>query len=186
MATRVSQDPEQAVRYLNAGAVIAYPTESVWGLGCNPFDARAVSRVLTLKGRGADMGLIVIAASIEQVEPLLADPGQLEQARPCWPGPVTFVFSAGEGAPKPVCRPDGSIAIRVTDHSLSAALCRAYSGVLVSTSANPSGKPPATNADQVMDYFPNRLDLVLSGATGGRERPSEIRDTRDGQTLRTG
>jgi L-threonylcarbamoyladenylate synthase len=117
---------------------------------------------------------------------LLARPEELQQVGGRWPGPVTFVFTASNAAPKAVCAADGSIAIRVSDHPLAAALALASDVAIVSTSANPAGQPPATTADQVNGYFGNAVDGLLEGETGGREQPSQIIDARSGSTLRQG
>lgn len=175
----------QAVAVLRAGGVIAYPTEAVWGLGCDPLDAAAVARLLALKGRSADKGLILIAADVAQVEPWLAalDAGQRAAVLATWPGPYTWVVPAPQ-APRWLRGEHASLAIRVSAHPGVQALCRAWGGVLVSTSANRSGEAPLAGPADLQAAFGDGLGLVLPGALGGDARPSEIRDAVTGAVLR--
>ncbi len=178
----------QAARCLNAGGVIAYPTEGVWGIGCDPLNGEAVTRVLKLKGRAAAKGLILIAAALEQLLPYLAPLAAGERARleATWPGPVTWLIPAAPDTPPWLSGEHATLAVRVTAHPPAAALCRAFGGALVSTSANPSGLPPAQSALAVRRYFGDAVDFILEGPLGGRKRPSEIRDFASGAVIRPG
>jgi len=171
---------------IRGGGVIAYPTEAVWGFGCDPLDVEAVARILAIKERSASMGLILIAANMAQLEPWIEPVSQEIQARMAatWPGPVTWVLPARAWVPGWVHGGRGSLAVRVTAHAQSAALCREAGFPIVSTSANRSGRPPARTGIQVRRWFGDELDLILDGATGGRERPSEIRDAISGLPIR--
>lgn len=176
---------EQAGEALRSGGVVAYPTEAVYGLGCDPRNEAAVQRILTLKGRAAEQGLILIAADIEQLADFIdADAAMVERLRATWPGPVTWVVPARSGVPGWIRGEHAGIAVRVTDHSASAALCRAFGGAIVSTSANRSGEAPARSAAEVANMFGSALDFILDAPLGGRERPSEIRDAVTGRVLR--
>ena len=177
-------DIEQAVSLLRHGGVLAYPTESVFGLGCDPRQAAAVERILALKGRPQHKGLILIASDEQQVLAWIKHPEELEMARSSWPGPVTWVFSAEANTPKTLCQPDHSIAIRVTDHPVAKALCNAFGGALVSTSANPADRPPARDTAVLETYFDGKIDTLLSGPLGQLQRASKICDARTGNTLR--
>ena len=162
-----------AVDVLNEERVIAYPTEAVFGVGCDPDSETAVMRLLELKQRPVDKGLILIAASYEQLKPYIDDSmltdAQRETIFSRWPGPVTFV----------------SLAVRVTDHPLVVALCEAYGKPLVSTSANLSGLPPCRTVEEVRRQFGAEFPIV-PGETGGRLNPSEIRDALTGELFRQG
>ena len=176
----------RAASIIRAGGVIAYPTEAVWGLGCDPLDAAAVARILEIKQRPATMGLILIAAEAAQLEPWVEPVSHEIEARinATWPGPVTWVMPAQEWVPEWVHGGRGSLAVRVTAHEQCAALCRETGFPIVSTSANRSGHPPARNAVQVQRWFGGELDFILGGTTGGRDRPSEIRDAITGLPIR--
>ncbi len=175
-----------AAALLRDGAVIAHPTEGVYGLACDPFDALAVERILTLKGRALDAGFILLADSLTTLQPLCAPlPGERwEDITASWPGPITWIVPAARGVPPWITGGRDTLAVRVTAFAPAAALCRQAGGLLVSTSANPSGKPPARSALRARVYFGNRLDGVLGGPTGGLARPTPIRDALSGQWLR--
>jgi L-threonylcarbamoyladenylate synthase len=171
---------------IREGGVVAYPTEAVWGLGCDPLAAAAVLRILELKDRPMSMGLVLIAADASQLEPWIEplEPEVEARLAASWPGPVSWVVPAQPWVPEWLHGGRGTLAVRVTAHAQSAALCRAADMAIVSTSANRSGRPPARTAAQVRRWFGRGIDLILGGATGGRVRPSEIRDALTGRAVR--
>ncbi len=176
-----------AARCLRGGGVVAYPTEAVWGLGCDPWNEAAVDRLLELKRRRRAQGLILIAATAEQLTPLL-EPLPAEQAdaiRSSWPGPVTWVLPAAPQAPAWVTGGRRSVAVRVTAHPVAAALCNAWGGPLVSTSANRRCGRPARSASAVRRCFGTTIDALVPGAVGALQRPTPIRDGRTGAYLRS-
>lgn len=176
----------QAARRVHAGGIIAYPTEAVYGLGCDPRDGAAVLRLLALKQRSLDKGLILIAASFEDLQPFIAGlpPKTLSKLRKTWPGPVTWLLPARPEVPFWLRGRHATLAVRVTAHPLAAALCRACGGVLVSTSANISKRAPARSALAVRRYFGADIDYVLNGALGGHDKPTRIVDAGSGKVIR--
>ena len=136
----------QAADVVRSGGVIAYPTEAVYGLGCDPRCEAAVQRILELKGRPADKGLIVLANHIDDVHGWIDwDDVLLQRVQPTWPGPVTWIVPATDQAP-PWLLVDGQLALRVTDHADARQLITACGCALVSTSANRAGEPaPSTS-----------------------------------------
>lgn len=178
---------EHAVHVLRRGGVIAYPTEAVFGFGCDPQNVVAVQRVLDLKQRNASQGLLLIAADFAQVAPYIAADcpmAALEQAQASWPGPHTWVFPASERAPVWITGDHGSIALRVTAHPVAAALCRAFESALVSTSANRHGADPARSQGEVEREFGALIDAIVVGDVGESENPTTIRDAVSGEWLR--
>ncbi len=177
----------QAVRRLHEGGVIAYPTESVYGLGCDPGNAPAVRRLLAIKRRPAAKGLILIAAQLEQLHPFIRtpDPKQRQRLEAGWPGPLTWLVPARSSAPVWLTGHHDTLAVRVTAHPVAAALCRAFGGPIISTSANLSGRPPALDGRRARLTLGRWLDGVMPGRAGGG-RPTEIRDLRSGRVLRAG
>ena len=184
MATRLHLD--LARHALASGGVVAYPTEAVWGLGCEPLNRHAVTRLLALKRRPKLKGLILIAADFAQVEPFTTEKGIAlrKRALETWPGPATWLFPAADAVPDWLRGKHDTIALRVTAHPVAAALCREYGGAIVSTSANIAGHAPARSALAVRRRFDGTLDFVLPGDTGGLERPTPIRDLATGKLLR--
>ena len=176
-----------AVRVLAAGGIVAYPTEAVYGLGCDPLNLATVARLIALKRRPVTAGLILIAADYGQLMPWLAplDRATERKVLSTWPGPVTWVLPAALGVPDLLTGGRPTLAVRVTAHSTAADLCRAWGGALVSTSANIHGRPPARTALGVRRRFGRSVDLVLTGPTGGQGAPTEIRDAVTGRVLRS-
>lgn len=176
----------QAARCVRAGGVIAYPTEAVYGLGCDPRNGAAVHRLLDIKQRPVDKGLILIAAEFEALLPYLLPPDvkTLSRLHRSWPGPVTWVLPARPEVPYWLCGKQATLAVRVTAHPLAAALCRACGGALVSTSANISTRPPARTALAVQRCFGAAIDYVLHGVLGGLDKPTPIYSAADGRCLR--
>lgn len=179
---------DAAATLLRAGGVLAYPTEAVFGLGCDPHDQRAFEDLFTLKQRPPSQGVLLIAADFRQLEcyiDLAAVPGEvLQKVQASWPGPHTWVFPRSAEVPAWVAGNHGGIALRVTAHAPTAALCRAFGGALVSTSANPHGRPPARTAITVLDYFGEALDGLLDGPVGGHDHPTTIHDALSGAIIR--
>ena len=185
-----SMDFEQAGICLRGGGVIAYPTEAVWGLGCDPFDAAAVRRLLTIKQRPAAKGMIVIAANFEQVQAHVRWT-ELPEARRAdilatWPGPNTWLIPCQVHVPAWLRGEHDTLAVRVTGHAIAAGLCTAFGGVLVSTSANRSGEAPARALSELSSDLLAQLDGWVDGPTDGRAQPSTIRDARSGEVVRPG
>lgn len=180
---------EFAVAALRDGDVVAYPTEAVWGLGCDPWNEQAVLQILQLKQRLVDKGVILIAADVEQVEPFLQalTPEQKQQVIASWldesAPATTWLVPLTADVPKWISGEHSQVAVRVTKHKQTQALCRAFGRPIVSTSANPSGEPSAIDATMVRSYFANQV-FVFDGATGGATQPSVIRDVGTGKVLR--
>lgn len=179
---------EEAAQRLSAGAVLVYPTEAVFGLGCDPLNESAVRRLLSIKKREVGKGLILIAASLGQVAPWIRREALPEDARQrvlkSWPGPHTWLLPASDAVPNWIRGDHHSVALRVTAHPVAAALCRAFGGALVSTSANASGQPAPFHPDQLAPELIDRCDGRVAGACGGATAPSTIRDALSGETLR--
>lgn len=176
---------QAAVDCLRRGQVIAYPTEGVYGLGCSPFNCQAVQEILYLKNRHQDQGLILIAAGIKDLLPLIRPPvtTKMLNAFNAWPAAITVIFPASEQVPAWIRGKHDSVALRVTAHPLANHLCQAFGGPIVSTSANPSGLPAAITADQVLNYFGDKIPCVLDGDVLSPGKASQIVSL-DGQHLR--
>jgi len=174
---------------LQQGGVIAYPTEAVFGLGCDPFNPVAVTELLRLKQRSPGKGLILIADNFAKLKPLLEEISEerLAAVLATWPGPYTWVFPANLArVPESIRGMHATIAVRVTAHEIARQLCQTFGGPLVSTSANFSFKDPLCTEEAVRTYFGNDLNYILPGKTGGLSKPTEIRDALTGEILRDG
>ena len=176
----------EAARVLHTGGLVAYPTEAVYGLGCDPMNYDAVEKLLLLKHRPWQKGLILIAASIEQLQPYILpiDPQYQSRLDDSWPGPNTWLVPVSDGCPRWIHGSHTTVAVRITDHPLVRALCSTFGGAIVSTSANRAGKKPAKSALKVMRYLGSEVDHTLHGELGGATRPTVIRDLVSGELLR--
>lgn len=174
-----------AAHTVASGGVIAYPTEGVFGLGCNPSDEKAVTALINLKDRASDKGLIIIAASREQLAPFIKPVGNNieSQLKRSWPGPVTWILPASTTVSEYVTGGRSTIAARVTAHAAAAELCNACGHALVSTSANLSGQAPCIDADQVAATF-QHLGYIVDLPVGNLQGPTPIFDGVSGKQLR--
>jgi len=177
---------QQTAELIRAGGVIAYATEAVYGLGCNPEDAEAVLRILHMKDRKLEKGLILIASQIEQVLPYIGLLSQKEQLamQSVWPGPTTLILPASIYAPNWITGGRDTIAIRITAHKDVRQLCDELCHPLVSTSANLSGYPAIKHEWQIVSWFGQLIDGIYPSTLGGAKSPSQIRDIRNDKTLR--
>ena len=180
------RDIGAAAALLREGGVLAYPTEGVFGLGCDPDDRVAFERIFAMKRRPPEQGVLLIAADFEQVRGWIGDAPEaaLERARAAWPGAHTFIFPRSPRVPEWIAGGHAGVALRVTAHPPAAALCRAFGGPIVSTSANRHGEAPARSAQEVEALFGGALDGVLDAPLGGLERPTPITDAVSGAIIR--
>jgi len=179
---------KQAAQAIHRGGVVAYPTEAVFGLGCAPDNVHGVLRILELKHRPMEKGLILIASRVKQLMPYV-DLDQLpattrETILTSWPGPVTWLLPVKPDTPAWLTGDHTTLAVRVTAHPVAAALCEQLGHALVSTSANHAGQPPARHRTQAKNLFGRQLDYILAGQCGPQTRPTEIRDALTNQVVR--
>ena len=176
-----------ACQNLKQGNVIAYPTEAVWGLGCDPHSEAAVGRILRLKNRPVHKGLILVSGSIDQFEPLLnklsrEHRGKLSNS---WPGHITWLVPEYDGLiPKWIKGDHQSVAIRVSGHPIVQELCSAFGGPIVSTSANEAGEEEIRSRLILEDKFAGKIAGIVDGDLGQAAKPSEIRDLLSGKAIR--
>lgn len=177
-----------AVRALTGGGVIAYPTEAVWGLGCDPWNRQAFYQILALKRRPLAKGVILVAADIDQLAPFLTALTTEQRAAlaQTWPGPNTWVIPDNGYCPQWIRGAHPSLAVRVSAHPVVRALCRRFGGPIVSTSANPATMPPARTPWQARKYFLADNSVTFAPGNVGPERqPTQIRHAITGATLRS-
>ena len=168
------------------GQLLAYPTEAVWGLGCDPFNEGAVRRLQAVKNRSAGKGLILVAGAWAQLDPVLAHLSE-DEKKPLydtWPGPVTWLIPRPPAIPQWIVGQYDTVAVRLSAHPGVIELTQALGSMVVSTSANHSGKSPARNALQVRRWFGSDVPIIIPGPLGGQLKPSRIFDLRTGEQLR--
>ncbi|CAM3491862.1 L-threonylcarbamoyladenylate synthase [Parendozoicomonas haliclonae] len=185
---QAQQSITAATDAVRTGGVIAYPTEAVWGLGCDPWNQRAVEQILAIKRRPVEKGLILVAASEEQLLPLLAPLTDEQRAvlTEHWPGPFTFLIPDHNlWAPEWVRGEHSSVAVRVSDHPMVKALCEQWGKPLVSTSANRAGEDALRSYEEVVSLLGEEVDVVVEGEVGQNASPSQICDLVSGNVIRS-
>jgi L-threonylcarbamoyladenylate synthase len=177
---------DAAAALLHEGGVLAYPTEGVYGLSCDPDNRAAFEKIFAMKRRPAEQGVLLVAADFEQVRDWIghAPKSAFARANALWPGAHTFIFPRSPRVPEWVAGGHAGIALRVTAHAPSAALCRAFGGPIVSTSANRHGEPPARSAAGIRAVFGDEPDGVLDAPLGGLDKPTPITDAVTGAIIR--
>jgi len=172
----ITHQPQDLITLFQRGGVFAYPTEAIYGLGCDPDNEAAVMRLLEIKERTVSKGLILIASDFSQVKKYLK-PLSDAQKKLTQSSSTTYIFPALDSAPRWLRGDFNSLAIRITKHPMVRELCSSLDSALVSTSANISGKAPAKSAEEVAAQFNNKIDAILKGKLGDSTNPSVIRDS---------
>ena len=161
----------RAADRLRQGAVIAFPTDTLYAVGARAGDPAAMQRLYQVKRRPAAQPMVWLVMGREQVEgSAIISPAAADLMRQFWPGPLTLVLPARDGAP------GATLAVRVPDHEVALALIHALGEPIASSSANLAGRPPPSDADQVLNGLPDSIDLVLDGGPSRIAQPSTILD----------
>lgn len=178
----------QAASALSAGQVIAYPTEAVYGLGCDPMNAQAVAAIWAMKQRPEGMGLIVVGSSWQQLVAFMAPLSTEQHVKlvSSWPDALTWIVPVAADVPAWLTGGRDTIALRWSKHDDVCALCDAFGSAIVSTSANVHGKAPCLDADCVQEHLSYHADFagVMLGNLGVGSRPTPIRDLLTGEWIR--
>jgi len=180
-------DLEIACDHLHQGKLIAYPTEAVWGIGCDPAKQSAVLRILKLKQRPLDKGLILVASNMDQLGGLLDDlnQSQIAQLENSWPGPTTWLIpDLANQYPPWIKGKHTSVAVRVSAHPVIQELCRIFASPIVSTSANSSGQAEIRSRLVLEEQFADSIDYIVQGELGAETKPTQIRDLNSGRIIR--
>lgn len=181
------EDLNRAVKTLREGGIILYPTDTVWGLGCDATNAEAVTRLRKLKGRGASKAMLVLVDSISTLERYVEKVPEIaydliETAD----SPLTIIYDKGKGFAPGVCDSDGSIGIRVTNEEFSKQLCRMFRKPVISTSANLAGEITPSNFDQISEQVKEMVDYVVETRREdfSEHLPSHIIKVSDGGVIK--
>ncbi|MFI4957019.1 MAG: Sua5/YciO/YrdC/YwlC family protein [Gammaproteobacteria bacterium] len=175
-----------AVTLLRSGKIVVVPTESVYGLSVDPRNEDALQSLLDLKARNPSKGFIVVASNLDALSSLI-EPFSEEMASKIlstWPGPCTWIVPARHNLSSLLCGQHASLAVRVTSHPVLKALCDAFGGALVSTSANQEGRPPARTMDELQLAF-ETCPPIVAGELGELSSPTPIYDALTGQIIRS-
>lgn len=167
-----------SVEWLNAGKILAHPTESIWGLGCNALNEEAVNLIFKIKKRDKKKNFILLVKSLESFEKYLKEIKMEDKIflNKYWPGPYTFLMKYNKKLPSHLKNESGKIAIRVSNHLPIKNLFESFSGFIVSTSANISGKENINDPNQIMNYFEYEEIAYYDEILGNNKSPSTIID----------
>lgn len=181
---------QEAVCALKKGEIIAYPTEAVFGLGCDPENQEALSRLRALKGRDPQKAFILIASEPAQLLSYInlagLPPGRWESILLTWPGPFTWIFPATSKVLAEIRGAYPTVAVRVTAHPVARALCDLFGGPIVSTSANKSNLPALRSQTAVNECFDGQIVGVVEGELGDSANPTIIQDALSAKVVRAG
>ena len=169
---------QRAAQIVSAGGVIAFRTDTFYGLGADPFNVSAVSKIRELKGREENKPILLLLSEASLGDRFIADRSEAfeEVARKFWPGPLTIVGVAVANLPPGITAGTGTVGVRVPADEAVRDLVRSCGGALTATSANPSGREPARSAKEVFDYFGDRVDLIIDGGEVIATEPSTVVD----------
>lgn len=168
----------KAAEVIAAGGVIAFRTDTFYGLGADPFNAAAVARIRELKGREDNKPILLLISDVEQVQRVIVEATEAFSlaAHEFWPGPLTIIGLAVPALPEEITSGTGTVGVRLPADEKVRELVRECGGILTATSANPSGREPARSAPEVLSYFPHGLDLIVDGGEVTATEPSTVLD----------
>jgi len=168
----------EAAEAIRRGELVAFPTETVYGLGADAMNPQAVERVFEIKGRPADNPLPVQVPSADGISLLVAEvpPSAMKLMSRFWPGPLTIIFKASPSVSKLATANTGKIGIRVPDHAVALALIREARTPIVAPSANKSEMPPPKTAEEVLAYFDGKVEIVLDAGPSPLKVASTVVD----------
>ncbi|HEX5966477.1 MAG TPA: L-threonylcarbamoyladenylate synthase [Pyrinomonadaceae bacterium] len=163
---------------IKQGGVIAFRTDTFYGLGADPFDVAAVARIRALKGREDDKPILLLISDPGELDRLIVEPSKdfQELAARFWPGPLTIVGKANTDLPEGITAGTGTVGVRLPANETVRDLVRECGGALTATSANPAGRDPARSAEEVRNYFPEGIDLIVDGGNVTAIEPSTVVD----------
>ena len=184
----MSQNTSAELAALQQGGLVVYPTEGVWGIGCDPRNEKAVMSLLEAKQRPVEKGLILIAADYSQVLPYIDEnkiPEQQKQAIfDSWPGAYTWLMPVAEDTPKWITGGSESVAVRVTAHPTVIRMCEEFQGAIISTSANITGTPTEHELENVKTVFGDLVNAYVDEALGGNTQAATITNALTGEVIR--
>lgn len=182
---RVGCSVERAVGCLRQGGIVAFPTETCYGLAVDPFSCSAVASLFRVKKRHAEKPLLLLIDSQERLPAIVTaiPPEYIPLMDQYWPGPLTLVFPARKEISRQVTGNTGTVGVRISPHPLALELVRKMAQPLTATSANISGFPPARSAAEVLAMFHDRLDYILDGGETAAGLCSTVLGLRDGRLV---
>jgi L-threonylcarbamoyladenylate synthase len=167
----------EAAKIVTGGGVIAFRTDTFYGLGADPLNRAAIARIRELKGREDGKPILLLVSDVDEVDRFIEQSGFFKMiARGKWPAPLTLIGVSRPEVPIELTAGTNSLGVRLPDDEYVRSLVRACGGALTATSANVSGQPPARTAKEVENYFPEGIDLIIDGGEATATQPSTVLD----------
>lgn len=168
----------EAIRILSEGGVIGVPTESFYGLGADAANPQAIGRIFSIKKRDPALPILILVSSLKDLEKYAQSvpPRAKRMGQRFWPGGLTMIFQSSPLLPPILTGATGKVGIRISGHPIAQTLCKSFQSPITGTSANISGMPPCTTADQVVKCLGGEVDLILDGGPTEGRTPSTILD----------
>jgi len=168
------------------GKIIAYPTESVFGIGCDPENEQSINKIIEIKNRGKQKGLIIIADEVKKLSKfihkdyldLFIKKSDIESK------PTTWIVPSSKHVLNLVKGEDSSVALRITQHPIASRICKYSNKAIISTSANISSKTPAKNSNEILMQFGEEIDIIVDGRVGDSIKPTQIVDLITNKVIR--
>jgi L-threonylcarbamoyladenylate synthase len=178
-------DIDQAVEFLKNGDVIAYPTETIYGLGADVVNRKAIKKIYDLKARDYGLPVSILVADIAMLREFVEEvPEQaLSLMRRFWPGALTILFPANDKIPKGLVTNTGRVGVRISSHPIAAALVKTFGKPITTTSANLSGFPPSLSVKHIQKYFGDKIPCLVDGGECEPSRGSTVVDVGE-ETMR--
>jgi L-threonylcarbamoyladenylate synthase len=165
-----------AAQIVRKGGLVVYPTETVYGLGCDPFNIEAVKRILKVKGNRSKPLPILAASIVDADKVAFVSPNGKRLAAKFWPGPLTMVFPKKPNFPDDVTFSLDSVGLRIPDNDVALHLIRLCGGLLIGSSANRTGEEPPRAVQEMSGELKEMVDVVLDGGTAAQGMPSTVAD----------
>ncbi len=177
------EDIKKAIHILKSGGIVVYPTETVYGIGCDPLNMEAYLRVQRIKGRVDDKPMLLLAYSLQQVEEIAGSLGEIPRrlAEKFWPGPLTIIINPIKNFPEYLLGPSNGVAFRVSSHPVAASLAKGFGYPIVSTSANITGYKPLVTYKEALNTFKKNVDIVIGTHERLNGNPSTVVDMTSGR-----
>ncbi len=177
----ISYHPESLAaiaKTITGGSVIAFRTDTFYGLGADPFNPEAVQKIKELKGREDHKPILIVISDEDQISRFIDEPSSAfnQLAKAFWPGPLTLIGKANSALPPEITAGTKTVGVRLPNDDRVRALVRACGGALTATSANPSNAAPACTAKEVEDYFRESIGLIVDDGEAKTDRPSTVID----------
>ena len=178
IVSQTIQSLARIAEVVSSGGIIAFRTDTFYGLGADPFNRQAVNRIKELKGREEAKAILVIISDHDQIERFIVEQSESFEslAQRFWPGPLTLIGKSAAELPVEITAGTGTVGLRQPEGADLRALLRACGGALTATSANPSNENPAKSAEHVENYFGSTIDLIVDGGEARVDRPSTVVD----------